>query len=62
MPAPQLELWSAEPHTTPPVHQQLTPRQRKALIEHLAELILKATQATPNPPSTVTPSKASHER
>jgi hypothetical protein len=29
MQAPQLELWSAEPHVTPPVFQQLTPPQRE---------------------------------
>ena len=28
MQRPQLELWSAEPHPTPPIYQQLTPADR----------------------------------
>ena len=32
MQRPQLELWSAEPHSTPPIYQQLTPQQRSSLI------------------------------
>ena len=62
MQRPQLELWSAEPHRTPPVYQQLTPQQRSSLVSHLAQLILKLVQApapTPPPPSTPT---QNHER
>jgi hypothetical protein len=58
MQQPQLELWSAEPHCTPPVYQQLTPQQRNSLVDHLAQLILKLVQA---PPSSTTPPKQ-HER
>jgi len=46
----QLELWSAEPHPTPPVYQQLTPQQRTQLVSHLAELMLKLVQNPPNLP------------
>ena len=62
MPRPQLELWSAEPHPTPPIYQQLTPAQRSSLVSHLAELILKLVQASPillPPPPTET---KHHER
>jgi hypothetical protein len=54
MQLPQLELWSAEPHPTPPIYQQLTPQQRSSLVSHLAELILKLVQDLPTnlPPST----------
>lgn len=47
MQRPQLELWSAEPHPTPPVYQQLTPQQRSSLVSQLAELILKLVQDPP---------------
>jgi hypothetical protein len=46
---PQLELWSAEPHQTPGVYQQLTPEQRRQLIRHLAQLILKLVPVPPHP-------------
>jgi hypothetical protein len=49
MQQPQLELWSAEPHSAPPVCQQLTPQQRSSLVDHLAQLILKLVQAPPPP-------------
>ena len=55
MQRPQLELWSAEPHPTPPVYQQLTPQQRSSLVNHLTQLILRLLQAPPTsppPPST----------
>ena len=62
MQQPQLELWSAEPHPTPPIYQQLTPPQRSHLVNHLAQLILKRVQASaPNPPPSSTPIP-SHER
>src|SRR6266487_6387274 len=62
MQRPQLELWSAEPHRTPPVYQQLTPQQRSSLVSHLAQLILKLVQApTPTPPPPSTPTQ-NHER
>ena len=61
MQEPQLELWSAEPHHTPPVYPQLTPPQRSRLASHLAQLILKWVQTLPpNPPSSV--QRKSHER
>jgi len=50
MQQPQLELWSAEPHPTPPVYQQLTPQQRSNLVNHLAQLILKLVQDPPTLP------------
>jgi hypothetical protein len=57
MQPPQLELWSAEPHLTPPIYQQLTPQQRSNLVSHLAQLILKRVQVVPTtnplPPSTL---------
>ena len=60
MQTPQLELWSAEPHPTPPIYQQLTPQQRSHLIDHLAQLILKMVHPLPQiPPSTPI---NSHER
>ncbi len=61
MQRPQLELWSAEPHPTPEIYQQLTPQQRIELIGHLAQLILKLVQEQPTYPPTSTPVK-SHER
>ncbi len=64
MQRPQLELWSAEPHRTPPLYQQLTPQQRSSLLSHLAQLILKLVQApppTPPPPSTPTQIKVIDE-
>jgi hypothetical protein len=51
MQRPQLELWSAEPHPTPPLYQQLTPQQQSSLVSHLAELILKLVQSLPQPPT-----------
>lgn len=56
----QLELWSAEPHPTPQLYQQLTPQQRSKLASHLAELILKLVQNPPNLPNSI-PTK-NHER
>ena len=58
MQQPQLELWSAEPHPTPPVYQQLTPQQRNRLVDHLAQLILKRVQDPPLPSTPAEP----HER
>ena len=58
---PQLELWSAEPHPTPRVYQQLTPQQRSHLIRHLVQLILKLAQAVPTNPSPSTENH-NHER
>lgn len=56
MQQPQLELWSAEPHQTPPAYQHLTPQERSRLVSHLAQLILKLVQApAPNPPPASTP-------
>ena len=56
----QLELWSAEPHPTPQLYQQLTPQQRSDLIHQLAPLLLKRVQNPPQPqPSTPT---QDHER
>ena len=61
MQRPQLELWSAEPHPTPPIYQQLTSQQRSSLVSHLAELILKLVQDPPTQPLPPTQSKH-HER
>lgn len=58
MQQPQLELWSAEPHPTPPVYQQLTPQQRNNLVDCLAQLILKLVQDPPVPSTSPEP----HER
>jgi len=58
---PQLELWSAEPHPTPRVYQQLTPEQRSQLIHHLVQLILKLAQAVPTNPQPSTENQ-NHER
>src|SRR5262245_28948153 len=44
---PQMELWSAEPHPTPSVYQQLTPQQRSQLVSYLAQLILRMVQEPP---------------
>ncbi len=60
MQRPQLELWSAEPHLTPPVYQQLTPQQRSQLVSHLAELMLKLVLNPPKPPTSIPPKD--HER
>jgi hypothetical protein len=60
MQPPQLELWSAEPHPTPPIYRQLTPQQRSQLVSHLAELILKLVQNPSNPPTSI-PTE-NHER
>jgi hypothetical protein len=57
MQRPQLELWSAEPHPTPRIYQQLTPQQRSSLISHLAELILKRVQ---DPPTLPPPAQSKH--
>jgi hypothetical protein len=56
----QLELWSAEPHPTPPVYQQLTLEQRTRLVSHLAELMLKLVLNPPKPPTSI--STKDHER
>ena len=61
MQAPQPELWSAEPHPTPRVYQQLTPQQRSRLVSHLAQLILQWVQAVPLYPPPSTENK-DHER
>jgi hypothetical protein len=62
MQRPQLELWSAEPHPTPSVYQQLTPQQQSSLVSHLAQLILKLVPGVPaNPPPPSTPIQT-HER
>jgi hypothetical protein len=61
MQQPQLELWSAEPHSTPQIYQQLTPQQRSSLINLLAQLILKLVQDLPANPPPSTESKT-HER
>ena len=58
MQQPQLELWSTEPHPTPPVYQQLTPQQRNSLVDQLAQLILKLVQDAPLPSTPPEP----HER
>jgi hypothetical protein len=60
MPQPQLELWSAEPHPTPPIYQHLTLEQRTFLISHLACLILKIVQELPTHHSPLTES-TNHE-
>jgi hypothetical protein len=61
MPKPQLELWSAEPHPTPPVYPQLTPQQQSRLVRYLAQLILRLVPGLPtNPPSS--DESKSHER
>ena len=61
MQRPQLELWSAEPHPTPPVYQQLPPQQRSEIIGHLAQLILRMVQELPAKSPTQTPTN-NHER
>jgi hypothetical protein len=61
MQPPQLELWSAEPHRTPLVYQELAPQQRSQLVRHLVQLILKLAQAVPANPSPVTQNHI-HER
>ena len=59
---PQLELWSAEPHPTPPIYQHLTPSERSRLITHLAQLILQmVVPAVPSNPPPSTPTQ-NHER
>jgi hypothetical protein len=61
MQRPQLELWSAEPHPTPLIYQQLTPQQHSSLVSDLAQLILKLVQDPP----TLSPSSSQpkpHER
>lgn len=62
MQPPQLELWSAEPHPTPPIYQQLTPQQRSRLVSHLTQLILKLVQAPPQNPSPALTPIQDHER
>jgi hypothetical protein len=59
MQRPQLELWSAEPHPTPPLYPQLTLQQRSSLVSHLAELILKLVQNLPTAPTS--PRAKDHE-
>lgn len=61
MQQPQLELWSAEPHPTPPIYPQLTPEQRSRLLSHLAQLILKIVQELPTHQPTPTENQ-DHER
>jgi hypothetical protein len=61
MQRPQLELWSAEPHPTPQIYQQLTPQQRSSLVNHLAQLILKLVQGLPTSRPSSTEIKT-HER
>jgi hypothetical protein len=61
MQRPQLELWSAEPHPSPPIYQKLTPAQRSSLVSHLAELLLRMVQKPPTLSLPSTPPK-SHER
>ena len=61
MQRPQLELWSAEPHPTPPIYQQLTPAQRSSLVTHLAGLLLRMVQKPPILSLPSTPPKT-HER
>jgi hypothetical protein len=52
----QLQLWSAEPHPTPPIYRELTSEARRRLIEQLARLILKQVQAHhPELPQSPTP-------
>jgi hypothetical protein len=59
----QLELWSAEPHPTPQLYQQLTPQQRSSLVNHLAGLILKIVQENVTLPNSLTSTKTKdHER
>jgi len=55
----QLQLWSAEPHPTPPVYQELTPEARSRLIEQLARLMLKQVQANQSEPAN---NSSRHER
>ena len=57
MQRPQLELWSAEPHPTPPIYQQLTPAQRSSLVSHLAELLLRMVQKPSTLPLPSNPTK-----
>ena len=61
MQKPQLELWSAEPHPTPPLYQQLTPQQRSRLVHYLAQLILKSVPVLPTQPPSSNQSQ-NHER
>ncbi len=60
MPREQLELWSAEPHPTPQLYQQLTPRQRSNLVNHLAKLIVQLVPNLPNLPTSA--ETRNHER
>ncbi len=60
MPGQQLELWSAEPHPTPPVYPQLTLQQRTQLVSHLTELMLKLVQTPPKLPTSLR--TQNHER
>ena len=61
MQRPQLELWIAEPHPTPPIYQQLTSAQRSSLVSHLAGLLLRMVQKPQTPSLPSTPPKT-HER
>lgn len=40
----QLQMWSADPHPTPPIYQKLTSEERRQLVEKLARLILRQVQ------------------
>ena len=60
MQRPQMELWSAEPHPTPPVYQELTPQQRSQIVGHLVQLILRMVQEVPQFPTQ--PLSNDHER
>jgi len=61
MRSPQPELWSAEPHPTPQLYQQLTPQQRSTLIHQLAQLMLKLVQ-TPSTKTAPIEERKDHER
>jgi hypothetical protein len=62
MQRPQLELWSAEPHPTPPLYHQLTLEQRERLVSHLAELLLRMVQDPSILPPPSTPPSKHYER
>jgi Mlc titration factor MtfA (ptsG expression regulator) len=55
----QLQLWTAELHPTPPIYRDLTPEQRRRLVEQLARLILN--QVRDNYPKLPSPT-THHER
>ena len=60
MQEPQLELWSAEPHSLPPVYHQLSLEQRDHLLRHLTQLMLQLVQGLPHNPSQL--ERNNHER